>query len=50
MVIYQAIHHPERLKAALTNAPPQTRLALLRAIAVSETGYEKALRSLEDER
>jgi hypothetical protein len=50
MVIYQAIHHPARLKAALMNVSPQTRLALLRAIAVSETGYEKALRSLEDER
>jgi len=49
MVIYQATHNPARLKAALMNAPPQARLALLRAIAVSETGYEKALMSLEDQ-
>jgi hypothetical protein len=49
MVIYQATHNPARLKAALINAPPQARLALLRAIAVSETGYEKALMSLEDQ-
>jgi hypothetical protein len=43
------MHNSARLKAALENAPPQTRLALLRAIAVSETGYEKALMSLEDQ-
>jgi hypothetical protein len=49
VVIYQATHNPARLKAALENAPPQARLALLRAIAVSETGYEKALMSLEDQ-
>lgn len=49
MVIYQATHNPARLKAALMNASPQARLALLRAIAVSETGYEKALMSLEDQ-
>jgi len=48
MVMYQAIHNPARLKAALMNAPPKTRLALLRAIATSETGYQKALQSLED--
>jgi len=49
VVMYQATHHPARLKAALVSASPQARLALLRAIAVSETGYEKALRSLEDQ-
>ena len=48
-VIYQSTHNPARLKAALMNASPQARLALLRAIAVSETGYEKALMSLEDQ-
>jgi hypothetical protein len=48
VVIYQATHNPERLKAALMNTSPEARLALLRAIAVSETGYEKALMSLED--
>jgi hypothetical protein len=47
--MYQAVHNPARLKAALVNVPPQARLALLRAIAVSETGYEKALMSLEDQ-
>jgi hypothetical protein len=49
MVTYQSTHNPARLKAALANASPQARLALLRAIAVSETGYEKALMSLEDQ-
>ena len=49
VVMYQATHNPARLKAALANASPQARLALLRAIAVSETGYEKALMSLEDQ-
>jgi hypothetical protein len=48
-VIYQSTHNLTRLKAALMNASPQARLALLRAIAVSETGYEKALMSLEDQ-
>lgn len=49
VVMYQAVHNPARLKAALVNVPPQARLALLRAIAVSETGYEKALMSLEEQ-
>jgi hypothetical protein len=50
MVTYQATLNQTRLKAALMNATsPQARLALLRAIAVSETGYEKALMSLEDQ-
>jgi hypothetical protein len=48
-VIYQSTHNLASLKAALMNASPQARLALLRAIAVSETGYEKALMSLEDQ-
>jgi hypothetical protein len=49
VVVYQARNNPERLKAALANASPQAKLALLWAIAVSETGYEKALMSLEDQ-
>jgi hypothetical protein len=48
MVIRRAADNLDRLKAAL-DASPQARLALLRAIAVSETGYEKALMSLEDQ-
>ncbi len=46
-LIAQALSNPARLKAALANASPEVRLALLKAIAVSETGYEKALQSLE---
>jgi hypothetical protein len=48
MVTHRAADNLDRLKAAL-DASPQARLALLRAIAVSETGYEKALMSLEDQ-
>jgi hypothetical protein len=47
MLIYQSGNNPARLKAALANASPEVRLALLKAIAVSETGYEKALQSLK---
>ena len=47
-VYYQAIEYPARLKAALANTRPEVRLALLHAIAVSETGYEKVLQSLEN--
>ncbi len=42
-----AANHPARLRALLKRVPPSARPALLRAIAVSETGYEKALESLE---
>ncbi len=42
-----AINHPARLRALLRTAPEQAKPALLRAIAVSETGYEKALKSLD---
>jgi len=47
MLIAQSASNPARLKAALANASPEVRLALLKAIAVSETGYERALQSLE---
>ncbi len=42
-----AIDHPARLRALLGTVPPSAKPALLRAIAVSETGYEKALESLD---
>jgi len=42
-----ATSHPARLRALLKTVPQSTRPALLRAIAVSETGYEKALKSLD---
>ncbi len=42
-----ARNHPARLRALLERVPPSARPALLRAIAVSETGYEKALKSLD---
>lgn len=44
---YLAIQHPALLKEALASVPDDTRTALLQAIAVSETGYEKVLQSLE---
>ena len=43
-----AIQHPALLREALANVPVDTRTALLQAIAVSETGYEKVLQSLEN--
>ncbi len=46
MLIAQAASNPDRLKAVLDKASPEVRLALLKAIAVSETGYERALQSL----
>lgn len=42
-----AINHPARLRALLKTVPQSARSALLRAIAVSETGYEKALKALD---
>ncbi len=42
-----ARNHPASLRALLQRVPASARPALLRAIAVSETGYEKALRSLD---
>ena len=46
-VVRHAIKHPERLRALLKTVPQSAKPALLRAIAVSETGYEKALESLD---
>ena len=42
-----AISHPAALRVLLAAAPEEVRPALLRAIAVSERGYEKALKSLD---
>jgi len=39
-----ATNHPAGLRAALEKAPESTKPALRRAIAVSEAGYERALR------
>ncbi len=39
--------HPAALRAALERVPEPVKLALLRAIAVSDTGYEKALKALD---
>ncbi len=43
----QSSNNIARLRALLDTAPESARPALLRAIAVSEAGYEKALESLE---
>ncbi len=46
-VTHHAINHPEALRAALETAPESVRPALLRAIIVSEAGYERALKTLD---
>ena len=46
-VVRYAANHPARLRALLKTVPESTKPALLRAIAVSEAGYEKALESLD---
>ncbi len=43
-----AASHPAALRAALKEASPEMRLALLRAIRILETGYERALSVVED--
>lgn len=47
IMVRHATNHPARLRALLKTVPQSTRPALLRAIAVSETGYKKALKSLD---
>ena len=44
---FQAAGNAARLKAAYEKAPPEAKLALLKAIAVSQSGYEKAIQSLD---
>jgi hypothetical protein len=46
-IYYQSVEFPAMLKQALQNARPEVRQALLQAIAVSQSGYEKALQSLQ---
>jgi len=46
-VAHYAASHPAALRAVLEKAPESVKLALLRAIAVSETGYERALEALD---
>jgi hypothetical protein len=46
-ISFQAADNSARLRAAYEKAPPQAKLALLKAIAVSQSGYEKALQSLD---
>lgn len=40
--------HSARLRALLETAPPSARPALLRAIAISETGYEEIIESWDE--
>ncbi|MBI2980026.1 MAG: hypothetical protein HYY41_04260 [Chloroflexi bacterium] len=47
-VVHYAFSHPERLRALLSKVPPSARPALLRAIAISEDGYKRALESIDD--
>lgn len=44
IVANYAINHPAGLRAALEKAPESAKSALRRAIAVSEAGYERALK------
>ncbi len=46
-ISFQAAENGAQLRAAYEKAPPQAKLALLKAIAVSQSGYEKALQSLD---
>ena len=43
-----ATEHPAALRAALQRAPESVKPALLRAVAVSVAGYERALRAAEE--
>lgn len=44
---HNAVNHPAQLRAALENASPSVRPILLRAIALSEAGYETVLEALD---
>ncbi|MFC1958578.1 DUF5667 domain-containing protein [Chloroflexota bacterium] len=46
-IAHQANNNTARLRALLETAPESAKPALMRAISVSETGYKKALESLE---
>ncbi len=47
MLAAYAIKHPAQLRAALERVPEPIKQDILRSIAVTAAGYEKALRSLE---
>jgi hypothetical protein len=42
-----AVKHPAQLRTALEKVPEPARQDILRAIAITAAGYEKALRSIE---
>ena len=42
-----AVNHQAALQAALEEAPESVKPALLKAIAISKAGYEKALKALD---
>ncbi|MDI6814612.1 MAG: DUF5667 domain-containing protein [Dehalococcoidales bacterium] len=44
---HYAVNHPAALHAVLEKAPESAKPALLRAIAISEAGYEKAINALD---
>jgi len=48
IVARNAVNHPAALRAMLERVPESAKPALRRAIAVSDTGYKKALRVLEE--
>ena len=45
-MVIQAAENLAQLQAALDKAPPESRTALLQAVAVAQSGYEKALQAL----
>ncbi len=49
-VLHNAANHSARLRALLSSVPESARPALLKAIATSETGYQRALQSLNEAR
>ncbi len=48
-IAIQSAENAARLKAALASVSPETEPALVRAIAVSQSGYEKVLQALQDQ-
>jgi hypothetical protein len=44
-----AVNHPERLRALLEQAPESARPAILQAIAISVSSYEKVLEELNNQ-
>jgi hypothetical protein len=47
MLSAYAVKHPAQLRAALEKVPEPARQDILRSIAITAAGYEKALRSIE---